>query len=36
MSEWAMTGDVSKDGIVNFKDIAIVAAQWLDKFGWAE
>jgi parallel beta-helix repeat protein len=36
MSEWAMTGDVSKDGIVNFKDIAIVAGQWLDRFGWAE
>jgi len=35
MSEWLMTGDVSKDGIVNFKDIAIVAGQWLDFMPWA-
>ena len=35
MSEWAMSGDVSRDGLVNFKDMAIVAGEWLDFMPWA-
>jgi len=35
MSEWPLAGDVSRDGVVNFRDIAIVAGQWLSALSWA-
>jgi hypothetical protein len=35
MGDWPIAGDVNLDGIVNFKDIAIVAGDWLDKLEWA-
>jgi parallel beta-helix repeat protein/predicted outer membrane repeat protein len=36
MSEWPIAEDNNRDGIVNMKDIAKVAARWLEKLDWVE
>jgi hypothetical protein len=36
MSEWPISEDNNRDGIVNMKDIANVASRWLEKLDWIE
>jgi len=36
MSEWSLPADVNRDTVVNFRDIAAVAEQWLEKLPWTE
>jgi len=36
MSEWPIASDVNRDGKVDFKDIAILVAEWLTSLPWAE
>ena len=36
MSEWPIPGDINRDGVVNFFDVAIVAQSWLEKLAWVE
>jgi hypothetical protein len=36
MSEWPIAEDSNRDGIVNMKDIANLAARWLEKLDWIE
>ncbi|MHC4474260.1 MAG: LamG domain-containing protein [Planctomycetota bacterium] len=35
MSEWPLQADVNRDGRVNWKDIAVVAGEWLTDLDWA-
>jgi hypothetical protein len=35
MSEWPLRGDVSRDGLINMIDFALVADGWLDSLPWA-
>ncbi len=35
MSEWPLKGDLNQDGIVNMKDLAMLAEEWLDSLPWA-
>ena len=36
MSEWPLAGDLNRDGIINLKDFALVAENWLSAMEWAE
>lgn len=36
MSEWALHGDLNRDGEVNLSDLAILASEWLKRFPWAD
>ncbi|MHC4649070.1 MAG: hypothetical protein ACYTBJ_26765 [Planctomycetota bacterium] len=36
MSEMSIRGDISWDGIVNMKDLAILAADWLEREEWLQ
>ena len=36
MSEWPLTGDLNRDGVINLKDFALVAENWLSAMEWAE
>ena len=36
MSEWSIFGDINQDGIVDGKDFAIVAGDWLEKAAWKD
>jgi parallel beta-helix repeat protein len=35
MSDWPLKGDVNRDGVVNMKDFAAMAENWLDAMPWA-
>ncbi|MHC4617628.1 MAG: hypothetical protein ACYTEQ_07725, partial [Planctomycetota bacterium] len=34
-SEWAIKGDLDRNGRVNMADFAILALDWLEEFEWA-
>jgi len=34
MTRWRLAGDVNRDGIVSFHDVAELAGQWLEREGW--
>ena len=36
LSDWALAGDINRDGEVNIADFAIVAEDWLGKLAWKE
>jgi hypothetical protein len=36
MSDWSLPGDVNRDGLVNFLDVAIVAQWWLEGLAWMQ
>ena len=36
MSEWPITSDTNRDGVVNFVDLALFCNEWLSKLPWAE
>jgi predicted outer membrane repeat protein len=36
MSEWPLAGDINRDGVINLKDFALVAENWLSAMEWAE
>ncbi|UCG46304.1 MAG: right-handed parallel beta-helix repeat-containing protein [Phycisphaerales bacterium] len=35
MSEWTLRADLNRDGLINMKDLAILADSWLDSLPWA-
>ncbi|MHC4474261.1 MAG: LamG domain-containing protein [Planctomycetota bacterium] len=35
MSEWPLQGDITRDGTLDWEDIAAVGAQWLAELDWA-
>ena len=36
MSEWPLAADLNRDGVINLKDFALVAENWLSAMEWAE
>jgi hypothetical protein len=35
MSKWPLRGDMNMDGLINMRDLAILADGWLDSLPWA-
>jgi parallel beta-helix repeat protein len=36
MSEWTIAGDINQDGVVDFRDFAIIAESWLEAAAWVQ
>ena len=34
MSEWTVKGDINRDGVVDVRDLAIMAGDWLSRLSW--
>ena len=36
MSDWPLSADINRDGVVDLADVAILSKQWLDRMEWAQ